>query len=394
MRAPFELPEVGTPFPVRANPHIEAARRQLKDWVAALGLLADGSIWTEADVDAADYARFAGLAHPDAGRSTLELLADWHTLLYYIDDLSAKVFKPSGNLAAVRLFLTRLAAFMPEDGRPAPTPTTSVERGILDLWNRSVLSMNPRLRGKLPGLVAEIGESTLWEMANLLQGRTADPVDHLEMRRRSVGADFSATLAQHGAGVLLPPEVADARPIRALLDIFADVKGLSNDIVSYAKEAADGELLNNGIEINAAFLDTDLPHAVAIHADLMNSRLRQFTDIATNDVPGLTAEFDLGPAASAAVGRYVGMLSDWLAGYVAWAGDSGRYPQAVAVPSATDLPGTAPKHVPDPAGLASGRSFRGPTGLGTSAAALFTSAVTSPHPVARSLVGIGVLIDD
>ncbi|MFC6931259.1 hypothetical protein ACFQHO_13585 [Actinomadura yumaensis] len=357
-----------------------------------MGLFGTG-VWDEAAFDAADYGLFAALTHPDLRTPELELVNDWHLWGFHLDDLFVERYKRPRDLAGAKALVARLAEFMPADASPPPDPADPVERGLADLWARTAPRMAAGDRAGLASAVLDLVESWLWELAGLAQGRVPDPVDYVEMRRRTTGGDFSARLLRGATSAGLPAAFDGSAPMRALGDAYADIVGLHNDLVSYEKEtAAEGEL-NNGVVAVRHFLGCDARRAAGIVADLVGARIRQFERVVHDDLPALADEHDLGPAARERIDRYVQGLRSWMAGETHWAAKSGRYhPPRSATPPAPPPAASAPaRRVPDgrPFGGALRRVLDGPTGLGTSAARVGPPRVVS-SPAAQAAVHTSV----
>jgi germacradienol/geosmin synthase len=227
----------------------------------------------ERGFESADYGLFAALTHPDAEREQLELIADWHVWGFYFDDLFAEEFKRSRNLAGARAFLARLPVFMTSN---PPVPLNPVEYGLANLWARTSQVMSAALLDRFPRAVMEFVGSWLWELYNLILDRTPDPVDYIEMRRRTGGAEFSITLAAHLLAENVPATVFTTPPMRALALTFADIGPLRNDIFSYEKEINREFDINNGVLVVQRFLGCGLQHAANVVNDLTTARLQQF----------------------------------------------------------------------------------------------------------------------
>lgn len=84
---------------------------------------------------------------------------------------------------------------MPVDGTPAPEPVNALERGLADLWARTSGPMTPEARSRFRAAVESMTASWLWELANQAQNRIPDPVDYLEMRRRTFGSELTMSLS-------------------------------------------------------------------------------------------------------------------------------------------------------------------------------------------------------
>jgi germacradienol/geosmin synthase len=200
-----------------------------------------------------------------------------------------------------------------------------------------------------------------------------DPVDHLEMRRQSVGGDISPRLVMLAHGLDLSAELLGSGPFRELANAFDDVVALHNDLFSFEKEVVDGEWIYNSVVVFQNFLGCDIPQAVAIVDDLLTARLHQFEHIVADDLPVLFDELDLDTGARHQALRYVDLLRSWIAGNHQWSAETGRYPR-------TPTDGASPARQV--------RLSRTATGLGTSAARL-RSLLDSPRPQPSVQVGVG-----
>ncbi|HEX2299072.1 MAG TPA: terpene synthase family protein, partial [Pseudonocardiaceae bacterium] len=66
--------------------------------------------------------------------------------------------------------------------------------------------------------------------------RIPDPVDYIEMRRRTFGSDMTMSLARITQTGQLPPALFGTRSMRGLENSAADYACFTNDIFSYQKE--------------------------------------------------------------------------------------------------------------------------------------------------------------
>ena len=173
------------------------------------------------------------------------------------------VFGTTGDMAGAKVFNARLSAFMPLDLTPIPPPVNTVERGLADLWSRSAAPMPMAARRHFRRAVETMTESWLWELANHMQHRIPDPVDYVEMRRKTFGADLTSTLRRLTPGREIPHEIYNTRPVRALSNAASDYACLTNDVFSYRKEIElEGEL-HNGVLVIQQFLGCDAQRAAA-----------------------------------------------------------------------------------------------------------------------------------
>lgn len=364
---PFELPEFYLPYPARLNPNLERAREHSKGWAREMDMIdvpqQGTKIWNESDFDSHDYALLCAYTHPDASGEDLDLVSDWYVLIFYFDDHFLELFKRSRDLPAARAYLDRLTAFMPLDGVVGEEPSNPVERGLADLWTRTVPGHSEAWRKRFVESTRNLLDESLWELANISEDRVANPIEYIEMRRKVGGAPWSANLVEHVAGGEVPAEIAASRPMRVLRDAFADAVHLRNDLFSYQREVQEEGELSNGVLVLERFLGLSTQEAADKVNELLTSRLHQFEHTAITEVPVLFEEHGIDPASRGGVGAYVKGLQDWQAGGHEWHLRSGRYMN---------------EHV------ALGGVLGGPTGIGTSAARISASVLGTLPQRARA----------
>ncbi|MGY5124009.1 family 2 encapsulin nanocompartment cargo protein terpene cyclase [Streptomyces nigrescens] len=360
---PSQLPDFFMPFTTTLSPHLESARQRLLDWAHRMGILQPqpgvplSGVWDEPAMIRHDLALCAAGIHPDATPEQLDLGAAWLAWGTYADDYYPAVFGRTRDIASAKVCTERLSAFMPLDASTtAPEPVNALERGLADLWPRTTGSMAPEARRAFRAAIDTMTASWLWEIDNQIQNRVPDPVDYIEMRRATFGADLTMSLSRIGHGRQVPPEIYRTGTLRSLENAAADYAGLMNDVFSYQKEIEYEGEVHNGILVVQTFFGCDYPTALTIIHDLMTSRMREFQHVAARELPVVYDDFRLSPEAREALDGYVRELEHWMAGILIWHRDCRRY-QASELRHPSGSPGRV----------------GAPTGLGTSAARLFRS---------------------
>ncbi|MFF9839704.1 germacradienol/geosmin synthase [Streptomyces sp. NPDC013740] len=326
MAQPFVLPDFYVPYPARLNPHLEAARVHTRGWAREMGMLEGSGVWEEADLESHDYALLCSYTHPDCDADALSLVTDWYTWVFFFDDHFLETFKRTQDRRGGKAYLDRLPLFMPADPAAGmPEPVNPVEAGLADLWLRTVPSMSEAWRVRFAEATEHLLYESLWELDNINEGRIANPVEYIEMRRKVGGAPWSAGLVEYAAGAEVPEEVAYSRPLRVLRDAFSDAVHLRNDLFSYQREVEDEGENSNGVLVLEKFLGCTTQEAAEAVNDLLTSRLHQFENTALTEVPALCLEQGLGPEQAAAIAAYTKGLQDWQSGGHEWHLRSSRY---------------------------------------------------------------------
>lgn len=361
---PFELPAFYIGWPARLNPGVETARAHTKAWAREVGILdtppEDNTpeIWDEAKFDAMDYALLCAYTHPDTLAPELDLVTDWYVWVFYFDDHFLDVYKRPQDQEGGRTYLERLALFMPLDLEATPPePTNPVERGLLDLWARTVPSKTPEWRKRFFESTKNLLEESNWELNNIADERVANPIEYIEMRRKVGGAPWSAHIVEHANFVEVADRIYDSRPMRVLKDTFADAVHLRNDLFSYQREIQEEGELANCVLVLERFFDIDTQRAADMTNEILSSRLYQFENTALTELPLLFEEQALTPLERQSVMLYVKGLQDWQSGGHEWHMRSSRYMNERSAASEEAQVPALPA---------------GPTGLGTAAARLLS----------------------
>ncbi|MFF8033668.1 germacradienol/geosmin synthase Cyc2 [Streptomyces sp. NPDC016626] len=321
---PSLIPDIRMPFPLELSPHLDGARGDLAAWCHRTGILAEG-VWDEDKLAAYDLALCSAGIDPDATPEALCLSARWLAWGTYGDDYYPLMYGHRRDLAAARLTTARLSDCMPVAGEPVPAPVNAMERGLADLWARTTAAMTTEARTTLKSAVNAMTESWLWELANQAQHRVPDPVDYLEMRRRTFGSDLTLSLCRMGHGPAVPPEVYRSGPVRSLENAAVDFACLLNDVFSYQKEIEYEGEIHNAILVVQNFFGCDYPRALGIVHDLMSRRLDQFEHVVDHELPVLYEDLALAGPARAVMDGYVADLRNWMAGILNWHRSVDRY---------------------------------------------------------------------
>ncbi|WP_285502515.1 family 2 encapsulin nanocompartment cargo protein terpene cyclase [Actinokineospora sp. NBRC 105648] len=362
-------PDLRMPFPLRTNPHRDAARERIVDWSRQVGILDElPGLWDEEKLRAYDLPLCAAGIHPDASADQLDITSGWLTWGTYGDDYYPLVFGRTGDLTGAKLLTERFSQLMPIDDEPTPVPANALERGLQDLWQRTTAPMPADARRTFRAAIEVMAESWLWELANQYQNRIPDPVDYIEMRRQTFGSDLTMALSRLGHGRTVPPEIYRNRTIQAMENAAMDYACLINDVYSYQKEIQFEGEIHNLVLVVQNFFDTDVDTAMRIVGDLMEGRMREFEHVVAVGLPALFEDYDLDAPARETLTGYAEELKNWLSGILEWHDKCLRYDEPHLIKHFPESPG-APQNPT--------RLLRGPSGLGTAAARVLPARGTS-----------------
>jgi germacradienol/geosmin synthase len=351
----LELPAIDMPFPLTLSPHLDASREQIVPWATEMGFLSEG-VWDERKLRAFDLALCSAGIHPDATAGQLDLTTGWLTWGTYGDDYYPIAFGRGSDITAAKACNARLDEFMPLDLAEMPAPATALERGLADLWTRTAGPMEVTARRAFRQAISDMTASWVWELANQALNHVPDPIDYIEMRRKTFGSGLTMSLSRLARSEVVPASVYRSRPVAALENAAADYACLLNDVFSYQKEIQFEGEIHNCVLVTQNFLDCDAATAMRVTGDLMAARMRLFQHILAVELPVLFDTLNLDAAARQALWDYARTLQHWLAGILSWHQGCHRYAEADLISNFSSSLPALPK------------LFRSPAGLGTSAA--------------------------
>jgi germacradienol/geosmin synthase len=206
---------------------------------------------------------------------------------------------------------------------PTVLPATALERGLADLWARTAGPMEIRGRRMFRDSVVIMLDSWLWELDNQRMNRIPDPVDYVEMRRRTFGSDLTMSLSRIAHLGVLPEGVYRTRPVQSIENSAMDSACLINDMFSYRKEIEYEGELHNAVLVVRNFLSCSQERAFEVVNDLLRARVEQFEHVVAAELPAVLDE--LSADARGALLAYVQDLRDWLAGILNWHRGCHRY---------------------------------------------------------------------
>jgi germacradienol/geosmin synthase len=185
--------------------------------------------------------------------------------------------------------------------------------------------MTVAVRREFRASVEEMLAAWLWELDNEAARRLPDPVDYVEMRRKTFGSGLTINLRRLSRWDEVPPEIYQTRTMRELETAAQDCAMSINDLFSYQKEVEYEGELHNLVLVVENFLGVDRMRARDIVADLITARNRQFEKLIGLDLPVMFADFDAGDEVRDIITAHAEGLKDWMAGVLEWHRCNARY---------------------------------------------------------------------
>jgi hypothetical protein len=310
-------PTIVLPFPLRANRRVADAERHTRAWARQSGLLRSAA--ASARFDAARFATLAGYVHPDAPLERLSLYSQWLAWQFLADDQYGE-----GGYRTAEGWQAAVAHLRPVFATGITPPASSpLASALSNLLGRIYPSMSAPWRDRFASRCRETFGAVSAENLRRSMGVVAD-VDQYVSNRRAVSSGLPClALNEFVVGAEVRSDIADSGPYRTLTVATVDVIAWINDLYSWQKEEAVGEVDNFVLVLQHAD-DISRQQAMYAVARRIVTRVDEFE----------TAEEALSKALDAAhadrgerdsVERCVDAMRNWMAGTLAWSVESARY---------------------------------------------------------------------
>lgn len=258
------------PFVGVRHPQAEALRVYGRTWAQRVGL-----VQTAADLerfDAALYWQLIAEAYPQAPWEILTLAHDWSCWGFFfddIDDASAAAFHP----AALRRLFGQILAVLRDEPLSGDLPL--IVQVVIDIWTRMRQHGASEWRSRFHDTLADSLAAYQWEARNRVNHAIPSVADYIDHRRKTGGWRTLVLLVDLAKGRAMPEHVFTHPALQHVLDTANNVICWANDLLSYEKERAIGEIHNLVPVVQSAYHLTE-ETAVEVAVRWHNQSLHQW----------------------------------------------------------------------------------------------------------------------
>ncbi len=310
----IKIPPLYCPFPGAIHQNVVTAQEQTNKWVRRFHLLPDES--ASRRFRAAKFTRLSARTHPHASPEIFEMIADWHTWVFLLDDYceEAGISKHPEQLPPLHSRSLAILRGEKPTYRDAP-----LVRALADIRQRVEPYASSGWMDHFIGNMADYFQALVWEAANHTQGIIPDLATYLKMRLfiSAVYPTFDFIEIEVNKDMELPNQVRANKIVQKLKLIANNVLAWSDDIISLEMEMELGDVHNLVLVLQQEHQLT-LQEAINRAAELCNEEVRKFMDKESR-LPSF------GPVTDPKLQRYVLGLRYWMRGYMDWALETERY---------------------------------------------------------------------
>ncbi len=321
----IKLPRFVVPFSPRMSPHQVAVEAHSRLWAKEYGLVRNAKAMKRFDM-----ACFSGLAartYPSANFHDLCIVNDWTVWLFMQDDQfdEAEIGKQSQQLQNYANQVINLL----ENPRPCTLENDGpLLASLAELWQRMCDGMDEGCQQRFIENNRNYFTACMWEAENRALGYVPTIDEYIVNRRETSALKSCVDLIYLSEKLSFPDEIRDRDDLRGLADMANDALSWANDVISFPKEYARGDVHNLVTAIKYE-RGVSVQEAVDEAADYSNRTVAAFVELEAT-VPSFGKEMDK------QVDRFISVLKSWIRGNLDWSYVTGRYNVANVVAAGDD----------------------------------------------------------
>jgi 5-epi-alpha-selinene synthase len=304
--------ELWCPFPEAIHPAAMNVQQATTRWAQKFGLLR-----TRQDCERFERGQYGILmarAYPTARQEDLQLIADWNTWTFLLDDQFDEHtvgYDPNGLEQLARRILATLRG-------AAPSPSDSATfHALHDIACRLRARRDEAWMERFTACVAASLAAGHWESENRVVGRMPTEQEYRHMRLFTSGVFCYLALIELATQITLPDAIVHHPAVQYLANTTNRVICWSNDLFSFLKEVARRDVHNLIIilqhERQLSFDDAVYEVTIAHDAEVEAFQLGRA------QVPSF------GVAQDCAVQSYIDGMQAWMRANMDWSLATGRY---------------------------------------------------------------------
>jgi 5-epi-alpha-selinene synthase len=300
------------PFPSSINIHAETVHRGTLAWAQRFHLVRDDAACER--LRRRRYGELMSRAYPHATLAALQLICDWNTWLFLLDDQCDETGLGKDPVRLTQLH-TRLLAIL--RGALYGDHAGPQICALHDLTTRLLARAGEHWLRRFSRQVELYFTANVWEATNRMHDAVPDITSYRIMRPFTGAVYTYLQMIEFAEQLDLPPVVRDHPDVQRLGQMTNNCICWSNDIISLEKELLHGDVHNLALII-AAEQRLTFQEAVDQVAMLHDAEMRAFIALA-----GRLPSF--GAAADTELQRYVAGMRSWMRANLDWSAATARY---------------------------------------------------------------------
>jgi len=310
-------------FEFKANPLQADAYKFTKEWFMNLAVYRGEK---ERRFLSHRFDLYAGIGFPEADCTHLETCIAFFLWAFSFDDLSDEgefQSKPARVQVGVDISMGVL------NSPDAPAPRFKYAAMLHDIWRRFRSTASPGACARFKSAVESWMNSQVEQAANRADEKIPSVEDFIILRRRTIGGPIVEAMVEYSLDIVIPEHVWDHPVLKELSKAAIDIMTWPNDLCSFNKEQADGDLQNLVFCVMLE-QDVDLQTAVDIVTKMLADRVDDYV-VWKKQLPSFGSEVD------SELRRYFKALEQYVQGTVVWYYESPRYFRGMDISNKEDM---------------------------------------------------------
>ncbi|KAF8883528.1 isoprenoid synthase domain-containing protein [Infundibulicybe gibba] len=299
-------------FELKVNPYSAQADRATREWFKSFAVYNESK--QLAFLERGRFDVFAAFSFPDADLEHLETCLAFFFWAFATDDLSDEGdFQAKPEAVREGIDISNSILYKPR----APRPDHPYSAMLHDLLRRIRATATPGASYRFARAFEQWSSSQIKQSHNRLIDRIPPVGEFILMRRATIGAAMVEAMVEYSLDIDLPDYVFEDPTVIAMSEATSDIMTWPNDLCSFNKEQADGDLQNLVCCIMVEHR-VGLQDAIDILTRMIDDRVGQYIEL-KSQLPSF------GPEVDAELARYHKALEHFVQGTVLWYYRSPRY---------------------------------------------------------------------
>jgi len=308
------------PFAGVLHPKAEELCVYGRTWAQSVGLAQTA---TELErFDAALYWQLIAEAYPTAPWEILTIAHDWSCWGFFLDDFD-DASEAASRPGALSYLFAQIVAILRDE--PLPDNAAPLLQVLSGVWQRIHLYSSNEWRSRFRGTLADSLSAYQWEVQNRVCHRIPSVVEYIDYRRKTGGWRTLVLLVDLALGRTLPERIYRNPDLQRLLDTANNVICWANDLFSFEKECAIGEV-HNLVPVVQAEQHCSTNAAIQMIVDWHNQEVQQWQHLLKQMPRWSWRRQDMRH-----VQAYLAFSEHYMRANHVWSQVSGRYHSSIAL---------------------------------------------------------------
>ena len=305
-------PTLANPFPAAIHPQAERIEQQTIRWAEQHGLITTANERTR--LERGRFASLMARAYPTAPIEQLQLIADWNTWTFLLDDQFDE-HSIGYNPDAVESMHARILSML-AGGAPLANDSARMH-ALHQITNRLRAQRTEEWMERFQANVRDTLAASLWEARNRQTKLVPSEHDYRYWRLFTSGVYCYFTLIELAHRMTLPARLLEHPLVQKITRSANYVICWSNDLFSLNKELARGDV-HNLVYVVHRERQVSIEVAIDYVIERHDSEVAEFQRLC-HELPVVDPQFDL------PIRHYVAGLTFWMRANMDWSTDTYRY---------------------------------------------------------------------